>query len=178
MGKEKLYLLLITLVGGLSVIASYFWGFTAYPDANVALWGGVPSSAIPVYTTNMLLAAGGFLLFTAYLLFGIDVSQVKVLSRFDYRLFINLYMVILVLSALWMPLSIAAYYQSSTEFLWLVRLALWVIGLASLILLAAFLTLKPRGKAWVHWTAVVGCIFFCVQTVILDAVAWVIFFSL
>lgn len=58
MGKEKLSLLLITLVGGLAVIASYFWGFTAYPDASTTLWGGVPASAIPVYTTNMLLAAG------------------------------------------------------------------------------------------------------------------------
>jgi len=178
MGKEKLYLLFITLVGGLSVIASYFWGFTAYPDANVALWGGVPASAIPVYTTNMLLAAGGFLFFTAYLFIGIDASQAIVFKHYDYRLFVYLYAVILFLSTLWMPLSVAAYYQSSIAFLWLVRLALWVIGLASLILLAAFLTLKPRGKAWVHWTAVVGCIFFCVQTVILDAVTWVIFFSL
>lgn len=178
MGKEKLSLLLITLVGGLAVIASYVWGFTAYPDASTTLWGGVPASAIPVYTTNMLLAAGGFLFFTAYLLFGIDASQVKVFINYDFRLFIYLYAVILVLSALWMPFSIAAYYQSSIAFLWVVRLVLWITGLASLVLLSALLTLQPRGRSWVHWAAVVGCIFFCVQTVILDAVTWVIFFKI
>jgi len=55
---------------------------------------------------------------------------------------------------------------------------LWITGLASLALLAALLTLQPRGRSWVHWAAVVGCIFFCVQTVILDAVTWVIFFKI
>ena len=178
MSKDRLTLLIITIIGGLAVVGSYIWGFSAYPDANTTLWGGMPASAIPLYTTNMILAAAGFLFFTGYLLFGVQVGQVIVLKLFNYRLFIGLYLVILVFSTLWMPLSIAAYYQSSTLFLWLVRLALWIISAASLALLGALLTLRPRRKPWVHWAAVVGCIFFCVQTVILDAVTWVMFFSI
>lgn len=178
MGKDRLSLLVITIIGGLAVIGSYIWGFSAYPDANTTLWGEVRASAIPLYTTNMPLAAAGFLFFTGYLLFGVQAGQVAVLKRFNYRLLISLYLVILVFSTYWMPLSIVAYYQSSVLYLWLTRLALWIVGAASLALLGALVTLNPRGTPWVHWTAVIGCVFFCLQTVILDAVTWVIFFKI
>jgi hypothetical protein len=71
-----------------------------------------------------------------------------------------------------MPLTFVMI-ESPSAGTWLaIRLVLYLVGLSSLGLLAALLTLKPRGKSWAHWLAVAGIIGFCFQTAILDALVW------
>ncbi len=85
--------------------------------------------------------------------------------------------IILIPSALWLTLALLAVDQPSQAFLWLVRIVLGVVGAASLGLFFVLRRVKLPQPAWAYRLAIVGSIFFCIQTVILDALVWVHSFS-
>ena len=177
MAKKK-PLLIIILVGGIAVLASYVLGPLTQPGAASLLWGGVPQGIRPLYTVGMFLGAGGYFAFTYFILFRVTPDMAHKASRFGFGLFNALYAAILLPSALWMPLTLLAAEQSSPALLWLVRLDLWTVAAASLGLLWALLAIEPRQPRWAHRLALVGSILFCLQTVILDAIVWVSFFKI
>jgi hypothetical protein len=170
--QAKSRLIAVFLIGGLAVLGSYLWGVLARPDAGQILWGGVPENMRPYYTVNMLLAAAGYFPFTFYILFRLDPRTTRLAGKFSYNLFTWLYAAILIPSALWLPLVYISVEQSSQAWLWVVRLALVVVGAASLGLLIALLKVRPQKAGLVYWLAMVGSIFFSIQTVILDAIVW------
>lgn len=175
MHAKKWLLLLINIFGGTAVLGSYVYGLRSAPNAAALLWGGVPEALRPLYTTNMFLAAAGYFAFSAFIL-QLSTTDTRVSSRFGFGLFNVLYAAILIPSALWMPLTLLAVEQSALVWLWLVRIVLAAVGLASLGLLMALLNVQPRRPAWLQRIAVLGSLFFCFQTVILDAVVWVAYF--
>jgi hypothetical protein len=71
-----------------------------------------------------------------------------------------------------MPLTLLTVEQASTGLLWVVRIVLAIVGLASLGLLLALSTIKPPQSSWAYKMAIIGAAFFCVQTAILDAIIW------
>jgi len=178
MDANKRWLIAIILVGGMAVLGSYVWGIQARPDSGQILWGGVPEKIRPLYTVNMFLAAAGYFLFTFFILFRLDPIEAKVTSQFGFGVFHGLYAAILIPSALWLPLTFFAVDQSSQALLWLVRIVLGVVGAASLGLFFALRKFRPPQPAWAYRLAMVGSIFFCIQTVILDAIVWGVFFQL
>jgi hypothetical protein len=174
--REKIMLMLINLVAGSSVIASYVQGFLAHPENSSALWGNVPSSLLPFYTVSMGTAAAGYLIFTGYLIFFVDPDKGRIFGRFSFRLFNWLYAIILVFSALWMPLTFMMLDKPSAM-LWLaIRFSLAAVGLGSAGFLASLSALRPTGPVWVHRAALTGCVFFAFQTAILDALVWTAYF--
>jgi hypothetical protein len=176
MNAKKWLMVFINLLGGGGVIGSYIWGFQTHPNAGQALWGGVPDSIRPFYTAGMVLAATGYFAFTYFILFRLDPSETRVFTRFSFGLFNILYAAILIPSALWMPLTLFALEGSSLGVVWAVRIVLAMVGLASVALLFALLKVEPRLPRWAHRLAVAGCMGFCLQTAILDAIVWVAFF--
>ena len=177
MNRDKWLMLLINLLGGAAVLGSYVWGFRTYPGASDTLWGGVPENIRPYVTANMLLAAAGYFAFIYFTLFRLDATHSRVFGRFGFGLFNLLYAVILIPSALWMPVSIQAIEQGSHAYAWLARLVLAVVALASLGLLFALLKVQPAQPRWTQRLAVIGSIPFCIQTVLLDAILWGALFS-
>ena len=177
MHTPKKSLILINLIGGLAVLGSYAWGFLTHPNAGEALWGGVPASLQPLYTISMFLAAGGYFAFSLYIL-RLNSSEPKFLKRTSYKIFIALYAGILIPSALWLPLTLMAVGLASQALVWLVRLDLALVAIASLGLLIAIFKVKPQRSTWNHRLAILGCVFFCFQTVILDAIVWAVNFHL
>lgn len=178
MHPQKKLLIFIILLGGLAVLGSYVYGFQSLPDAANLLWGGVAESWRPAYTINMLLAASGYFVFTAFILFRLNPTETRIYGRFGYGLFNFIYAAILIPSALWMPFTMMAIEQGSAGLEWAARIMLWIAGLASLALLFALLTIRPSQPRRAHWLAVAGCVFFCIQTVILDAIVWNMLFQL
>jgi hypothetical protein len=166
----------IILFGGLSVLGSYVYAALAYPSELAALWGDVPAELLPIYTANMFLGAAGFFAYSFFVLFRIDPEQTKVFNQAGYSLFYWIYLGILVPSALWTPLALQMLAYPSTPLWLLIRLVLALTGLSSLAFAAALLTLTPRPSSWAYRLAVAGSIFFCLQTVLLDAVIWPAFF--
>lgn len=120
----------------------------------------------------MLLGAAGFFAYTYHILFRLDLEKIRIFSRFGYGAFHWIYTLILVPSALWLPLSLLAFEQSSSLILWAARLDLAVVAVASLALLFILIEIRLRLSAWSSTLAIIGSVLFCIQTVLLDAIIW------
>jgi hypothetical protein len=166
----------IVLLGGIAVLASYAFSLGIDSTARAGLWGGVPPALLPGYTASMALAAAGFFVFTYFLFVHVDPDKALIANRFPYSLFDGLYVLILAPSALWLPLT-SAMVQQPSSLLWLViRLVLALVGLGSVGLLLALLSLRPRQPLAAYWLAVAGAVAFCIQTAVLDLFVWTSFF--
>ena len=170
--QAKKWLIAVFVIGGLAVLCSYCGA--CWPSRMpVNSCGAVCRRDMrPYYTVNMLLAAAGYFPFTFFILFRLDPRRTKVPGKYGYGLFAWLYAAILIPSALWLPLTYLAVGQSSQAWLWVARAALALVGAASLGILIALLKVRPSRAGVAYWLAVVGSIFFCIQTVILDAIIW------
>ena len=165
----------INILGGVAVIGSYVYGFLTHPNASDVLWGGVPAGFRPFYTAGMVLAAVGYLVLSFFLL-RLDEHETKIAGRFGFGLFNILYLVILIASALWMPLTLAAIGNASSILAGLVKIDLAVVAAGALGLFYALWNIQPRHSALSHLIMLLACIGFCLQTVILDAIVWAFFF--
>jgi len=176
MSKQKSILLAINILGGCAVLGSYAWGLLTHPGTAEILWGGIPLKAVPFYVLSMGLAAVGYFIFTLYLLFVLDPTAVKINTRAGFSGFNFLYLLILIPSALWIPL-VYAMLENPGNLTWLaIRIVLMLVGLGGLGMLSALLSIQPRSRPLL--AAFIGCLFFCIQTVLLDALVWPNFFVL
>jgi hypothetical protein len=164
------------LLGGAAVLASYTYILGLDPATQAGLWGGVPPAVLPAYVGSMVLAAGGYFAFTFYLVCRVEAEEVSIAGRLDFSLFPVLYLLILIPSALWLPLTEAMIREPSGT-LWLaIRLTLAVVGLGSVGLLLALLGLRPRWPEVSYWLAVAGALAFSFQTALLDLFVWTALF--
>jgi hypothetical protein len=178
MHVRKWVFLIINIIGGIAVLGSYILGFTGKANAGVILWGGVPQEIRPFYTAGMLLATAGYFAFSYFIFFRLDADHTCIADRFGFSAFNILYSAILFPSALWLPFTFLAAESSSPLWLWLVRLVLWIVGAGSLVLLIALWKVRPRQPRWAHSLAILGSLAFCLQTALLDAIVWVIYFQI
>jgi len=175
--NQQLTLGLINVAGGILVLGSYAHGLITHPANRDAIWGGVPETIKPLYTANMLLAAAGYLAFTYFVMFRLHQDNAQLANLSGYRVFYIIYALILLPSALWMPLTYAALgHPDSSLYYWAVRITLAVVGLASLGLLGVLLSLHYSESSPTYWLAVAGSVFFCIQTAVLDGIVWSVFF--
>jgi hypothetical protein len=177
MQTQKIIFLMINVLGGSAVIGSYIHGLLTHPENRQALWGNVPQGLIPVYSISMLLAASGYLALFFYLLLGVDAAQVRIAGRFTFPLFYLIYLLILVPSVFWMPLTYAMIAAPSSLLWFAIRFVLWTVGVGALALLAAMLCLEPQTPGWAYFIAVIGSMVVAFQTFVLDAILWVKFFK-
>jgi hypothetical protein len=167
---QKIIILIINLIGGAAVIGSYIVGLANKTNGANALWGGTPTSVRPVYTISMLLAALGFFFFIYFILFKLNPAV------FNFNLLYLIFFGILGASVFWMPLS-NVFISSHSAGLWLaVRLVLAIVGISSIALVWALVTLKGAGLA--YNLAIAGSIYFAFHTAVLDMILWPIFFKM
>jgi hypothetical protein len=178
MHKQKLAMMLIILVGGTAVLVSYVHAFLTNPAATEAAWGGVTPDVRPIYGVFMLMAMLGYFAYTYFIFFRLDPEEARIANRFGFTVFNVIYVAILIPSALYMPLTFKMLEQPSAGLWWTVRLDLAVVGVASLGLIGALLTLRPRRPAWAYWLALAGSVAFSIQTALLDALIWPALFPL
>lgn len=176
MHPHKQVLAWLVLLGGAAVLASYAYSLSFDRATQADLWGGVPPALLPTYVASMALATGGYVAFTCYLLLRVDPNRAQIAGRFGFGLFPVLYLMILVPSALWLPLT-SAMVRDPGDLLWLaIRLVLALVGVASMVLLLALLALRPRRPTGAYWLAVAGAAAFCLQTTVLDLFVWTALF--
>ena len=176
MDEQKIWFLVINALGGLAVIASYVAGLVSHPNTEQLLWGRITPSLKPVYLVSMPMAAVGYLLCLYFILFQLNAPTV-VIWGFDGFLVLDIiFMVILVFSAFWMPLTYKLIETQWPGWWFYIRLVLFCVGLASLALLCALLMIDQREPAWSYWLAVTGAAVFFIQTGIMDAFIWPAFF--
>lgn len=176
MHPAKRRLVWINLLGGSAVLGSYLHGIVSNPLTRSDVWGGVPDSLRPLYTISMLLAAAGYFAFSYFVVFRLDPDRIRIGGRLGFATFDALYGLILVASALWMPLTFAMLEQPSAALWWAIRATLALVAVGSLGLLAALLAVRAEGAGRARWVAVIGAAAFCFQTAVLDALVWPAFF--
>jgi hypothetical protein len=135
-------------------------------------FGGVPNNIRPVYGISMILAALGYFAFIYYILFRLVPGEVSIAGTFGFSLFYAIFLVILIPSALWMPLT-NMYAGNPSISVWIgVRTVLALVGLASIGLFLALLSLQGKAPGVSYWLAVVGSGYFAFHTAVLDAIIW------
>lgn len=177
MATQQIILLIINIIGGTAVIGSYIYGLSAQAGGANVLWGGVPENIRPVYTVSMVLSALGYFAFLYYIFFRLEPSEISIAGVSGFTLFYVIFLLILIPSAFWMPLTNAYVDNPSTTMWVLVRTVLVLVGLASTALLLAFLTLDGKVPGVSYWLAVVGSGYFAFHTLILDAIIWAALFK-
>ena len=170
---RQLQLLVLNVLGGAAVLGSYVHGF-GHPNVG-AFWGGVPEALRPVYTLSMFGAAFGYFPLTSYILLRLDPREVRV-AGFGYGLFLALYALVLIPSALWMPMTFQMI-DAPDPALWLgIRAVLALVALGTVGLLASLFLAEPRERGLWWALAVAGAVLFFNQTVVLDAIVWPAFY--
>lgn len=164
-------LALLQLIAGPAVLASYVWCLSVWPEASSMMWGGIPDAIRPLYTIWMFAAAAGYFAYSYVFILRTDPATAR-LGRWDYRLFMLLYALVLIPSALWMPGTKWMLDDMSALRFWLVRLDLFAVAAGSLGLIWAALALEPRPAPRLRRLALLGAIAFAIQTVLLDALIW------
>lgn len=176
-GSPRGRLLVLIALGGAAVLGSYLLTFSR-PDAATILWGGVPESWKGFYTVNMFLAAGGFFPFTLLFLQADPARFAFAGGRGHGTLFV-LYFLVLIPSALWLPLTYAfADSGGNMALWWAVRVDLALVAVGALGILLAALTIRPAPNRIFQVVAVAGAVAFCIQTVLLDALIWPAYYPL
>ena len=77
----------------------------------------MPEGIRPVYTVSMLLSALGHFSFIYIILFRLAPAETLIGGRFGYSLFYAIFLMILIPSALWMPLT-NVYVGNSSQLVW------------------------------------------------------------
>jgi hypothetical protein len=172
MGTQQIILLIINILGGAAVMLSYVYGLKGQAGGANVLWGNVSESIRPIYTVSMVLSAISYFAFIYYILFRIDPATADI----NYYLFFAIFLVILVASAFWMPLT-NMYVSRGGTGLWIaVRGVLALVGLGSIALLWALLALRPETRGVAYWLAVAGAGYFAFHTTVLDGIVWAALF--
>lgn len=174
MDKQKLLMVFINLIGGAVVIGSYVLGLKAHPGQTEALWGGVPAIIRPFIGINMLFAAAGYLFILYFLLFRVDPSATT--FKLPFWTFNLLYLFILVPSSLWMSLTFSVAEQYTLGRWLAVVIVLALTGLASIGMFISLLALEPRPLPGLYWSSVAGGVFLVLQTAVLDAILWTVYY--
>lgn len=177
MGTQQIILLIINITGGAAVIGSYILGLNAQTGGANALWGGVPENIRAVYGISMVLSAMGYFAFLYFILFRLTPAEVNIVGIFGFSLFYIIFLLILIPSAFWMPLT-NAYIGNPTTSMWAgIRTTLAIVGIASIALVWALLSLQTKVPGIAYWLAVAGSGYFALHTVILDAIIWAALFK-
>lgn len=172
MHAQRLALIVLDVLGGIAVLASYAHGIATHAEPGRALWGGVPLALRPYYQTSMLTATAGFFAFSWLLVVRLDPATVRVAGRLGFGALVALHALILIPSALWMPLTFR-YVDAPSPGQWLaIRIVLGTVGLAALGLVVALATLTPKEPRLAWWVALAGAVAFSIQTTLLDGIVW------
>lgn len=165
-------LAVLNFVGGVCVLSSYVYGLGTVHARDGGLWGGVPADWQPAYTISMFAAAIGYFPFTYFFLRSVDPERVRFAGGLGYGAVTACYVLVLFPSSLWLPLTIRML-ESPSGFLWaLIRIDLALVAIGSLGLTVAAATVQPAPSPIARGVALIGLAFFCLQTVLLDAIVW------
>ncbi|MBN1189508.1 MAG: hypothetical protein JXA46_07140 [Dehalococcoidales bacterium] len=176
MHAQQIVLLVLNVIGGAAVIGSYIYGLSGQGGGANVLWGGVPTGIRPVYTVSMIISALGYFAFLYFLLFRLAPEGLVIGGNFGYGIFFGIFLLILLPSALWMPLTNFYVGDPAAGTWFMVRTVLALVALGSVFLTWALLSL-PLREGVAYWLAVAGAGYFIFHTGVLDAIIWAALFK-
>jgi hypothetical protein len=163
----------VNVIGGITVLASYWIGLSYYIEKPEYLWGGVDGSLRTFFTISMLPAAIGYITFFYFMSCKSGViafTQSSLLGPYTPSIICALF---LTASTIWMPATIS--YINSHQLVWWITavISLWATGLALIALLIQVYSIPVYSTAWVRNLTLIGLIYITFHCVVLDAIIWV-----
>lgn len=176
MNTQQIIFLTINLVGGPLVLLSYVIGLKAGKSADI-LWGGTPKRIRGVYTLSMLISATSLLVTTVFIFLILNNGDIELPYYLNTNIFNILYSVLLLFSAIWIPL-VNVMVNRPSKLIWLsIRFGLILVGLSALGIFILLLGIIPQPTGLLYWASVIGMGVFLIHTGILDAFLWPYFWK-
>ena len=158
MNINQIYIIILAILGVLLLI-SYGYFMKTEKDP-MKLWGKITGNLLIIYYISMLLATLGFILLFIYIVKS---------NTFDTNLFIALLGIILI-SMLWMPLSLK-YISDKNEMLkYLILSVLFMVALFSFLVLLILYNLKDSNIY--KNLAMIGMLYFFIHAFFFDFITW------
>ena len=167
MDFNKLYLLIIFILG-LLLLYSYYYFLNLKKSNLNDLWGRIDrkSKLYNFYLVSMCLAALGFMLMLYYFFVNDSFSQSDVTQLFI------LSILIVVISMMWMPLSLEYIKYPRTWLKILIIIVLLVIAFSSLYTIIKLYMINNTRHKISRNLAILGMIYFFFHTFFLDTIIW------
>ena len=164
---NKLYLLIISILG-LLLLYSYYYFLNLKKSNFDDLWGRIDrkSKLYNFYLVSMCLAALGFMLMLYYFLVSDSFSQSDITQLFILSL------VIVVISMIWMPLSLEYVKYPRTWLKILIIIVLLVIAFSGLYTIIKLYMINDTRNKISRNLAILGMIYFFFHTFFLDTIIW------
>jgi len=167
--NQKIFLL-VTIIGGVGVILSYVLG-VKFGKGIDALWGGVPQNIRGVYTVSMLVSALSFMVFSLYVFLNLGENNFDNTFGGVKLIFIS-YILLLICSALWLPL-VNAMVAKPSKLIWLlIRGTLLLTGIVSVVITYLLISVGSKSPNLHFYLSVIGGFIFSVHTLVLDGLFW------
>ena len=170
---------IVNVIGGTSVLGSYWLGIYYYIDQPESLWGGVSGSLRTFFTISMLPAALGYIAFFYFMVFRSGIasfSNSSILGLQTQHAPSIMCALFLIASTIWMPATIS--YINSQQWGWWITavLSLWTTGFALVGISNLFYVNTAENIIWTRNLAFVGLMYITFHCVVLDAIIWVLKF--
>lgn len=166
MSERNKLIATITILGP-CVLLSYYIAAQYNTKGIDALWGNIPDHIKVYYPIGMIVATIGFFPFT----------YLSVFKSTNPKQYLLPYLLILIPSILWMPLTVT-YINNPNESIWLlIRIVLFLVAIGAIL---HFMKMKNDfhlQKSSIYIFALIGIIGFIGHTLFLDGLLWPYYFK-
>ncbi len=161
--KDKLSIISIL---GIILLYSYYYFLSLSPRNLEILWAGMKGSLKNIYMISIFLAAFGFL-FLLYYLFITDSLSEKQINK----LFLGA-IIVIVISMLWMPLTLKYSENKSKTYQFMVLVVLFSVVFSSLYIISIIDNVDDKKNNKSLKLAKFGMYYFLFHNFILDSLTW------
>jgi len=158
----------IIILAILSIILFYSYYYLTINNKNkvTELWGTIKGNLLYIYYLSMFLSLIGFLLLYYYL----SITNILTKDQIN-KIFISLILIV-VISMVWMPLSLYYLKYPKDIYKYLIILILLSISSSVLYLIYILSTINDEKNKKEKNLALMGMFYFFIQTFIFDFLLW------
>jgi hypothetical protein len=155
----------ILAILGIILLYSYYYLFVNYKN-SYELWGKIKGNLLNVYYVSMLLSTIGFL----FLFYYLNITNIFNTTQIN-KIFISL-VCIVVISMLWMPLSLQYLTKKNDFLMYQILLVLFLVSLSALYVVILLYNIKETEHKTSKLFALIGMIYFFIHAFFFDFITW------
>jgi hypothetical protein len=161
---DRNYIIFLAILG---VILLYSYYYLAVNDKRVMeLWGRIKGNFLNLYYLSMVLSTIGFLLFFYYIVVSTSFKRSDI-----NHMFIAL-LAIIVISMLWMPLSLKYLRNKGPLLMFLITFVLFLVAVSALYLIFVLDNVNESKYILNKNLALYGMIYFFIHASVFDLTLW------
>jgi len=156
----------VIIVLGVILLYSYYFFLSENKNSVTQLWGTIKGNLLNFYYISMILSAFGFIALLVYLLNTNNLTSIQIK-----QLFLSM-MAIVVISMLWLPLSLLYLKDKSMIYRILDLIVLFLVAASSYYCAYIIYSIKDKEHQTLKNIALGGMGYFFFHTFFLDFITW------